>query len=160
MTKCGHTFCKGCIEEMINRFHRCPLCNQELTAQDIFRNIDFEDLATRIESAKETAVKEYLEGLAQGVVKDFGKEMGSLESVFVQNIQRSLLTFKDFQTNMHKELENKIGVIKLKYASIAENDPQDNVELQQKLADQTSKLEENYRRANELLLSQFDEHMK
>ena len=61
---------------------------------------------------------------------------------------------------MHKELENKMGVIKLKYASIAENDPQDNVELQQKLANQTSKLEENFRRANELLLSQFDEHMK
>lgn len=100
MTKCGHTFCRGCVEEMINRFHRCPLCNHDLTVDDIFRNYDYEDLGNRIEEAKEAAVKQYLEGLAEGVVKDFGKEMGSLESVFVQNIQHSLLTFKEYQTNM------------------------------------------------------------
>ena len=27
ITKCGHTFCKDCIYEAVNRTHDCPLCN-------------------------------------------------------------------------------------------------------------------------------------
>ncbi len=26
LTKCGHTFCKECISEVINRQHLCPEC--------------------------------------------------------------------------------------------------------------------------------------
>ena len=30
ITKCGHTFCKDCISEVVNRQHKCPVCNHEL----------------------------------------------------------------------------------------------------------------------------------
>ncbi|KAE8383217.1 SNF2 family N-terminal domain-containing protein [Aspergillus bertholletiae] len=31
ITACAHTFCKGCIEEVIERQHRCPMCRAELS---------------------------------------------------------------------------------------------------------------------------------
>ena len=30
ITKCGHTFCKECIAEVINIKHKCPMCNAAL----------------------------------------------------------------------------------------------------------------------------------
>ncbi|CAD8057982.1 unnamed protein product [Paramecium primaurelia] len=38
LTKCGHCFCYNCIEEVINRYHKCPLCNLDLNKTDIFKN--------------------------------------------------------------------------------------------------------------------------
>ena len=28
ITRCGHVYCKHCIEEAVNRHHRCPFCTQ------------------------------------------------------------------------------------------------------------------------------------
>lgn len=34
LTPCGHTFCRDCIHEIVNRTHKCPTCNRE----DILEN--------------------------------------------------------------------------------------------------------------------------
>lgn len=44
ITKCGHTFCKQCISEVVNRQHKCPVCNHELQAGDLIRNHGFGEL--------------------------------------------------------------------------------------------------------------------
>ncbi|KOC12858.1 SNF2 family helicase [Aspergillus flavus AF70] len=31
ITACAHTFCKGCIEQVIERQHKCPMCRAEIT---------------------------------------------------------------------------------------------------------------------------------
>ena len=38
LTKCGHTFCKGCIEECLNRRHECPNCKMETRIEEVTRN--------------------------------------------------------------------------------------------------------------------------
>lgn len=37
-TKCGHVFCKLCIEECLNRRHECPNCKKESFLQDTSPN--------------------------------------------------------------------------------------------------------------------------
>ncbi|EDW16874.1 E3 ubiquitin-protein ligase complex slx8-rfp subunit slx8 [Drosophila mojavensis] len=36
-TKCGHIFCKHCIETAIATTHKCPLCNKRATKRSLFR---------------------------------------------------------------------------------------------------------------------------
>lgn len=36
-TKCGHIFCKKCIEAAIATQHKCPTCRRKLKKRDIFR---------------------------------------------------------------------------------------------------------------------------
>lgn len=36
-TKCGHIFCKKCIEVAIATQHKCPTCRHKLRKRDIFR---------------------------------------------------------------------------------------------------------------------------
>nr|XP_011462812.1 PREDICTED: LON peptidase N-terminal domain and RING finger protein 3-like isoform X2 [Fragaria vesca subsp. vesca] len=36
-TKCGHIFCKTCIEKAIATQHKCPNCRRKLRKRDIFR---------------------------------------------------------------------------------------------------------------------------
>lgn len=48
--------------------------------------------------------------------------MGDLEKVFVQNIQRSLITFKEYQDNMRTELYIKLGAVRLKYTNLDESE--------------------------------------
>lgn len=36
-TKCGHVFCRECIETAIRATHKCPICNKKLTARQFFR---------------------------------------------------------------------------------------------------------------------------
>ncbi|EDV47960.2 E3 ubiquitin-protein ligase complex slx8-rfp subunit slx8 isoform X3 [Drosophila erecta] len=36
-TKCGHVFCRECIQTAISATHKCPMCNKKLTARQFFR---------------------------------------------------------------------------------------------------------------------------
>ncbi|XP_033166357.1 E3 ubiquitin-protein ligase complex slx8-rfp subunit rfp2 isoform X1 [Drosophila mauritiana] len=36
-TKCGHVFCRECIEAAIRATHKCPICNKKLTVRQFFR---------------------------------------------------------------------------------------------------------------------------
>lgn len=36
-TKCGHVFCRNCIETAIATQHRCPICRRKLRKRDIIR---------------------------------------------------------------------------------------------------------------------------
>ncbi|KAI8115322.1 E3 ubiquitin-protein ligase RNF4 [Lucilia cuprina] len=36
-TRCGHVFCKECIEHAIRLTHKCPMCNTKISKSQIFR---------------------------------------------------------------------------------------------------------------------------
>lgn len=36
-TRCGHVFCKECIEHAIRLTHKCPMCNTKISRSQIFR---------------------------------------------------------------------------------------------------------------------------
>jgi hypothetical protein len=65
ITKCGHTFCKECIAEQVNRKHECPLCMTKVEKQeDIIRNYSLETLIKQIEQKQEEEAQQYFDGLA------------------------------------------------------------------------------------------------
>ncbi|XP_030750221.1 E3 ubiquitin-protein ligase COP1-like isoform X1 [Sitophilus oryzae] len=44
ITKCGHTYCFGCITKSLETLKRCPKCNAAITNEDIFPNFLLNDL--------------------------------------------------------------------------------------------------------------------
>ena len=71
ISACGHTFCKPCIEECVNRSHECPSCRKALTADQLFRNYSLELLINELSAEREKAQKDYFEGLAEkAIVKE------------------------------------------------------------------------------------------
>ncbi|KAM8721010.1 hypothetical protein ACLKA7_006960 [Drosophila subpalustris] len=36
-TRCGHIFCKTCIEATVRTTHRCPLCQKKITQRQLLR---------------------------------------------------------------------------------------------------------------------------
>lgn len=60
ITRCGHIYCRGCIYEAINRHHRCPFCNVDLTENDLFKNYHFNTLKKIVTKEKEEAASAYL----------------------------------------------------------------------------------------------------
>ena len=63
ITKCGHTFCKECIQEVVNRQHKCPVCNQECHEQDLVRNFNFGELLANIQKERDAEKKRWVENL-------------------------------------------------------------------------------------------------
>lgn len=53
-TKCGHTYCRSCIEACIKKQHECPDCKTPLELSDLTRNIPLEQMAQQIERLKQS----------------------------------------------------------------------------------------------------------
>lgn len=47
-TKCGHSFCKECISDCLNRKHECPSCKVEITIQDCIKNFIVDHILSKI----------------------------------------------------------------------------------------------------------------
>lgn len=49
MTKCGHTFCKDCISEVVSRMKTCPVCKTDLKPDELMKNYELGTLITGID---------------------------------------------------------------------------------------------------------------
>lgn len=38
VTRCGHTFCHGCLDRQLKTVSKCPACSSSLERRDIFPN--------------------------------------------------------------------------------------------------------------------------
>lgn len=59
MTKCGHTFCKVCIDEIVDIQHKCPVCKAELHKQDITKNYQLSMLIDSLQKEREKAKQKF-----------------------------------------------------------------------------------------------------
>ena len=69
ITKCGHTYCKECISEVVNRQHRCPLCHQNLQQADLIKNHEFGELLSNLIAEREKEKQKLIDGLIEKEVK-------------------------------------------------------------------------------------------
>ena len=99
ITRCGHTFCRPCISEQVNRLHKCPLCNATINSveQDCIRNFQVEEIVKSLVDTKEKETKKYFDELANNAIQDEGKKLGgegsALETIFALKLRESLLSF-------------------------------------------------------------------
>ena len=82
MTRCGHTFCHGCIVKSLSQSARCPKCNyhMEKPLESIFPNFAVDELVSRY-SSRRKAVKEHLQKPQFDQLKMSLLESSSLMSV-------------------------------------------------------------------------------
>ena len=63
ITKCGHTYCKDCIFEVVNRQHRCPACNTELQQANLIKNYNFGELLNNLIAEREIEKQKFIDQL-------------------------------------------------------------------------------------------------
>ena len=82
MTRCGHTFCHGCIVKSLSQSARCPKCNyhMEKPLENIFPNFAVDELVSRY-STRRKAIKEHLQRPQFDQLKTTILENSSLMSV-------------------------------------------------------------------------------
>lgn len=68
LTKCGHYFCKGCIQECLNLKHECPTCKSETTIEEAVKDFHSDMVIKLLVTEKEKASKNYYEGVLGDVI--------------------------------------------------------------------------------------------
>ena len=74
LQKCGHTFCKFCIEQWLKTTEKCPTCNKQNTLNDIRENIPMQQLAKQYGNPREDMAKTFWEEDKKKNVELKGKE--------------------------------------------------------------------------------------
>ncbi|KAM6927238.1 E3 ubiquitin-protein ligase RAD18 [Xenentodon cancila] len=57
MTKCSHNFCSLCIRRFLSYKLHCPVCNTQMTEQDLRNNRILDDLVVNFQAAREQLLK-------------------------------------------------------------------------------------------------------
>ncbi|XP_014892656.1 E3 ubiquitin-protein ligase RAD18 isoform X1 [Poecilia latipinna] len=57
MTKCSHNFCSLCIRKFLSYKLLCPVCNSQMTEQDLRNNRLLDDLVVNFQAAREQLLK-------------------------------------------------------------------------------------------------------
>ena len=128
ITKCGHTFCKDCISESVNRLHKCPVCNQELSADDLVRNYNFGELLGNLVRERDNEKQKWIGRLINQGVKPNNPQpvdpnapqepeinLGPIQTVFSLNLKDSLLAYQEFYDSMYKEKRDLRQKVKSKF---------------------------------------------
>jgi len=146
-TKCGHTYCKSCIEACIDRHHECPDCKTKLTRSDITRNIQIERMQRQIVDLQEKAKKDPLAGLGQAPM---GYVMSPVVDLFQGNIRECMNKFETFCQNIKNDLERAKGKIKEKMLHGVKVDEEKEI----------VEIEKKYKNVIDMIIKQYDLHMK
>ena len=135
LTKCGHNFCRECIEECINRNHKCPECNANLMKENLFKNIQIGRVQRQVQELKNKAKNEIVENLL-ALESGFGNNRNLVLSIMQDSIKDQIARIEQYCENAKKQGENDIRKVKAKYASLPESkraDPQTKLEMQKEI---------------------------
>ncbi len=152
LTKCGHTFCRGCIEECINRNHECPECKRTLSKDDLAKNIQIERIQRQIQELHNKAKNEIVENVL-ALEGGFGSNKLPLMNIFQANLKDQLVRFERYCDEAKRECEEQKKRIKAKYAGM--KNPPPGEESQELLA-----TDKKCQGTIEYLLKIYDRYMK
>ena len=153
VTSCGHTFCKACIEECLNRRHECPNCKHETTIDQVVRNFTNDAIISNLHTEillheKEKATTDYFNNITGVLKRSDSYSLNPIESVFCKNMKTSFLEFERYFDDLRQRTE------RLKSRLLAQ-DP-NRIECASRLQE----LDENLGRSIDMLVESLDKHMK
>ena len=162
MAKCGHTYCRACIEQCIGRNHECPDCKTPLTLTDLTRNIQIERLQRQVQELQDHAKKDPSADLVDG--DKFLKS--PIVSIFQTNLKECLTKFERYCEEIKKELEECKKRIRSKYAmqllkeSRIHVDPVRFAELKTEETKEVAAAEEQCNHTLTSLIQSYDRYMR
>ena len=140
-TKCGHTYCKACIEACINRNHECPDCKTSLNLTDTMRNIQIERMQRQITELQEKAKKDPLGGEVVA-----GYVMSPVVNIFQENLRNCMARFDQYNQKLKEDMEDIKRKVKAGYEGNAE------VRL--------AEIDKKYKSVIDMVINEYDKHMK
>lgn len=147
LTKCGHVFCKDCIEECLNRRHECPSCKLETTLDQVVRIFHVDSVIKLLLEEREKATKEYYDQLLnQGIQRSDSVSRNPIEDVFQQNMKESLLAFEKYYEDLKQRNERMKNKLRADGVSNYE--------------EKVIELENLFKRSVEFVVEGYDKHMK
>ncbi|KAM3135259.1 hypothetical protein pb186bvf_012724 [Paramecium bursaria] len=159
LTKCGHSFCFKCIDEVVNRFHKCPLCNAELQQNDIFINQHLNSIKILIDEERNKIHNKNM----QQIFKDhqFIGDFQVLSQVYILINQ----LFKNAVTRMYQlyeskyieateDFKNRVMNINQQREQLNQNDP-NYKQLFQVQQDQLKQLQDSYNTLKQYYVNQI-----
>eukprot|EP01022_Parablepharisma_sp_SALTPOND_P007839 TRINITY_DN1334_c0_g1_i1.p2 TRINITY_DN1334_c0_g1~~TRINITY_DN1334_c0_g1_i1.p2 ORF type:complete len:404 (+),score=25.01 TRINITY_DN1334_c0_g1_i1:83-1213(+) len=153
LTRCGHTFCRDCIEECINRNHECPECKRTLTKEDLAKNIQIERIQRQIRELYNKAKNEIVESVL-ALEGGFSSNKSPIMSIFQANLKDQLVRFERLCDDVKRECEETKKKVRTKYAGGLKGP--ENLQLKQEEAN----ADKRCAIATEYLLKTYDRYMK
>jgi len=151
LTKCGHTYCRGCIEECISRNHECPECKTKIVKTDLSKNIQIERIQRQIQELHNKAKNEIIENVL-ALEGGFGNK-APIMKIFQANLKDQLVRFERLTEDAKRECEDSKKKIKAKFAGqSAENKIEEAKEIEN--------CEKKYKITSEFILKLFDRYLK
>jgi len=137
-TKCGHTYCKSCIEACIKKNPECPDCKTALTVSDLVKNIPLEQMAQQIGRLNEYQLDKEI------------AEPTCILSPIVKILQKEL---RECITNFEVYCANIKATVEQLKQNIRNNNPPNAVQ-------EIEELERRYNDYINTVIKQYERHMR
>ncbi len=157
MTKCGHTYCRKCIEACLARNSECPDCKTKLLPADLTRNIQIERVQRQIAELQERAKKDPMGDMPVGQNYVASPVVG----IFQANLKDCLSKFNSYCDKLRGEMEERKKQIAAKYAQrLAAGASVDPAAIKAEEAKETAAVEQRFRALFDALIQEYDRYMK
>lgn len=152
-TKCGHVFCKLCIEECLNRRHECPNCKHETVIQDISPNYTLDKIIRKsylgtVLEEKEKAAKEYYESLCNVSKNPNPQSTNPVELIFIKNMKQTFLDFEKYFEDLKARSDKLKHKVKSQGLSVEET------------KEKLKEIDENLELSTQMVVESYDRHMQ
>ncbi|CAG5120239.1 unnamed protein product [Candidula unifasciata] len=108
LTHCGHRYCNRCITEWVERHHRCPCCNSNLTTQQFHYDVQFDSLVEDILTERDKAEQAYFDKMQNSEASPC---LSSFEEILKKHMKSSLMSHKRYFDLLRDECERKINLL-------------------------------------------------
>ncbi len=159
LTKCGHTFCRACIEECINCNHECPECKHTLAKDDLMKNIQVDRVQRQIHDLHAKAKNEIVENI---IALEGSMMKSPVVPLFQANFKDSLVRFERYCDDARRELEDVKKKIKARCSGMLKlcGDPAKQLAIAQEESRESAEAETRYKLAMDFLLRLYDKYMR
>eukprot|EP00054_Salpingoeca_dolichothecata_P009766 m.54978 g.54978 ORF g.54978 m.54978 type:complete len:374 (-) comp18573_c0_seq2:10-1131(-) len=137
-SKCGHRFCKKCIEEWVDREHNCSTCRADLKPEHLVPDHQFDSLLETIQAESKVASTDYLNSL-------LGSNPSPIEKIFRRYFRESLAVHERYFQDLRRRRDKAKSLV---HESESDKD---------RIAEAESFLDKQYDRAVQLLQTKYED---
>lgn len=149
MTKCGHRYCMKCIQEWVDRKHKCPCCNTHLEKEHLIKDHQYDSLLGAILQEKEKSEENYFETLIHSSSSGTNNidisdhKLSPIETVFKNHLKDSLSAHEKCLQTLKTQLNVRLKNLKQEMEAAKEELKSQSL-YQTDLDNAKGRIEENY----------------